>query len=169
MRRLFLTVPDPPLAARMVQELKGLGVDEQGIRLFAERPQRLSAAMAGVPVPVAALRVPPGSIALRALGGALLVLALALVLMSLGGAAALSLATLLALALLGALIGAATLLRGGPPREVRALRPELRGDEVVVVTEVPDDRLADVEQALKERHPEVKVKGTDPGGSPPFP
>jgi hypothetical protein len=169
MRHLFLTIPDPPLAARMVQELKALGVDEQGIRLFAERPQRLSGAMAKVPVPVAALRVPPGRIALRALGGALLVLALALLLMSLGGAAALSLAALVGLALLGAIIGATTVLRGGPPREVRALRPELRADDVVMVAEVPDDRLAEIEQALNERHPELKVKGTDPGGSPPFP
>ena len=35
--------------------------------------------------------------------------------------------------------------------------------------QVPGERLEQLQKGIKRRHPEIRVKGTDPSGSPPFP
>jgi HAMP domain-containing protein len=76
---------------------------------------------------------------------------------------------LLVATLAGAAAGAATGWLPRFPSELQPLRNELRRDDVVMRIEVPDERQGQLEQEIKARHPEIRVKGTDPAGSPPFP
>jgi hypothetical protein len=75
----------------------------------------------------------------------------------------------LAFTLGGAVAGALTALWQGYPQELRPIRAELGRDDVVMLVDLPDELLGRVEQTIKDHHPEIRVKGTDPRGSPPFP
>ena len=166
MRRIYVVIPGPVLTGRLVQELLSNGLTaEQDMRLFSRQPKHL----ADVPVSVTSLRAASGKTLLRALmGGVIAFLALLLVLIASGGADAQSLLLVVA-TMTGAAAGAATALLQPFPPELRPLREELRHDDVVLVVEVPDARQGSLEQEIKARHPEIRVMGTDPGGSPPFP
>ncbi len=88
---------------------------------------------------------------------------------ALGAAAAVSPLVVVLVVAGGAFVGAATTWARPYPTELRPLRDELRRDDVVMRIEVADERLEPLETEIKERHPELRIKGTDPAGSPPFP
>ena len=166
MRRIYVVIPGPVLTGRLVQELLSNGLTpEQDMRLFSRQPKHLT----DVPLSVTSLRVASGKIPLRALMGASIAfLALLLVLIAFDAAEVKGL-LLVVVTMTGAAAGAATALLQPFPSELRPLREELRHDDVVLRVEVPDARQGSLEQEIKARHPEIRVMGTDPGGSPPFP
>jgi hypothetical protein len=165
-RRLYVVAQGPALTDRLVQELLADGLTKQDIRLFSRQPNRL----ADIPVSVTSLRAAPGHVLLRALAGAAIVLvALVLWAIVLGRAGSPSLLSLLLTTLAGAAAGAGTLLLQPFPAELGPLRGELRSDDVVLRVEVPNRRQGLLEEEIKARHPELRVMGTDPGGTPPFP
>jgi hypothetical protein len=167
MRRLFVTIPGAPLTQRLVRELMSEGVPEQNMRLLAHRPEQLT----GLPVVVSGFHPPLTTVALRALAGMVVALMggfLVSAFSAIGSSPGLWL-LLLTVALAGATAGAATGFFRGYSAELRPLRGELRGEDVVMLLDLPDERLAETEQTIKNRHPEIRVKGTDPAGSPPFP
>jgi hypothetical protein len=165
-RRLYVVIPDPLLTGRLVQELLADGLTKQDIRLFSRQSSRL----ADIPASVTSLRAVPRNVLLRALAGAAIAL-VALVLWSIafGRAGSPSLLSLLLTTLAGAAAGAGTLLLQTFPAELGPLRGELRSDDVVLRVEVPNRRQGLLEEEIKARHPEIRVMGTDPGGTPPFP
>lgn len=167
MRRLYLIIPGPDLAADLVHELLSDGMEQRQLSLFACRPRRLK-----VPVPVSRLSAGGGadSMLTRTLAGAVIALVIALVAIAVGGAGPFAGSVLLVATAVGAAIGAiAGRPRSGYPTELEPLREELDGDDVVMLLDVADQRLGDWEERIKDLHPEIRVKGTDPAGTPPFP
>jgi hypothetical protein len=71
--------------------------------------------------------------------------------------------------LAGAAAGALTAAWPAYPSELRPLHAEVGRDDVVMLADVPDEQLGRVERLIQDRHPGIRVKGTDPRGSPPFP
>jgi hypothetical protein len=165
MRRLYLIVPGPELAGRLVEELLSEDLTGQSMRLLSRRPRELDA----LPVPVTGFRPSPDNILLRILGGAAAALMVALLTVAFSGAGQSTVPLLLIVTLIGAAAGAATLLWWGFPAELRPLRGELKREDLVMLLDVPDERLGELERAIASRHPEVRVKGTHPAGSPPVP
>ncbi len=165
MRRLYLIIPGPDLAADLVEELLSDGMEQRQLRLFACRPRRLK-----VPVPVSRLSGGADSVLTRTLAGAVIALVIALVVIAIGGAGPFAGSILLVATAAGAAVGAVSgRQRGGYPSELEPLREELGGDDVVMLLDVADQRLGNWEERIKGRHPEIRVKGTDPAGTPPFP
>jgi hypothetical protein len=165
MRQLYFIVPGAALTRRLLGELEAEGLEHHSIRVFARRPRRLS----DLPVTVTGLRPHLETLLTRALTGAALALAAALLVMAFGGAAPAPGLALVAVTVAGAAAGAATAPWRAYPRKLRPLRPEVGRADVVMELQVPDGRLESVAKGVKRRHPEVRVKGTDPAGSPPFP
>jgi hypothetical protein len=169
-RRLYVVAQGPALTNRLVQELLADDLTNRDIRLFSGQPNRL----ADIPVSVTSLRAAPGHVLLCALAGAAIVLVV-LVLWAIGfgrvGSPSLwsLLLTTLTGAAAGAAAGAGTALLQPFPAELRPLQGELRPDDVVLRVEVPDTREGPLEEEIKDRHPEIRVMGTDPGGTPSFP
>jgi hypothetical protein len=172
MRRLYLIVPNPHLTHEVVRELLSQGAGPEQVWVHAKRPDRFSDAG------IAASRLPSGrdQRVVPALTGAILALVAALLILAVTGAGPWSAVFVLVATLGGAAVGATS---GGPggtqagpgkaPQVVSALRRRLGRDDAVVVADVPDARLGEIQRDLKARHPEVRVQGTDPQGTPPFP
>jgi hypothetical protein len=165
-RRLYVVAQGRALTNRLVQELLADGLTKQDIRLFSRQPNCL----ADISVSVTSLSVAPGHVLLRALAGAAIVLvALVLWAIAFGRVGSPSLLSLLLTTLAGGAVGAGTDLLQPFPAELRPLRGELRPDDVVLRADVPATGLGPLEEEIKARHPEIRVMGTDPGGTPPFP
>jgi hypothetical protein len=165
MRRLYLVVPGASLSRELLRELAERGVDVRRVRVFGARPDRLSV----LGVPVEGLHPAPRRVLSYAAAGAGLGLAAALLGAGLGGSGPWSAATLIGAALGGAGLGALWVRSQGFPREIAPLRPELRRDDVVLALDIPDPGLGPLQDSIGARHPEIRVKGIDPAGSPPFP
>jgi hypothetical protein len=132
--------------------------------LYAPKPVR----SATLGIPVQAMQARFQRILSRGLAGVMVVLLIVFLVVVFGGLDV-GIGALLSLLLVGAALGAATARWGLIPPEVRQLNKELRREDLVMVLDVPDDRLGKIEQTIQTRHPEIRVKGTDPRGSPPFP
>lgn len=165
MRHLYVIIPGALLTRQVVRELTAEGLNEQWIRLVSRRADLLN----DLPVHVTSLRPPRDAVWLRALAGAALALMAALLVIALGVAIPSVGLLVLAFTLGGAAAGALTALWRGYPPELRPLRAEVGRDDVVMLVDLPDELLGRVEQTIKDHHPEIRVKGTDPRGSPPFP
>jgi hypothetical protein len=165
-RRLYVVIPGAVLPNRVVQELLADGLTKQDIRLYSRQRNRL----AEMPVTVTSLRAAPGHVLFRALAGAAIVLvALVLWAIAFGRVGSPGLLSLLLTTLAGGAVGAGTDLLQPFPAELRPLRGELRPDDVVLRADVPATGLGPLEEEIKARHPEIRVMGTDPRGTPPFP
>ena len=165
MRLLYLIIPGAPLTRRLVQELTAEGLEADWIRLVSRRADLL----ADLPVPVTDVRPPGETLGLRALAGAALALVAALLVVALGLAVPSVGLFLLAVPLAGAVVGTLSASWGAYPRELRPIRAEVGRKDVVMLLDLPDERLEAVEQWIKDLHPEIRVKGVDPRGTPPFP
>lgn len=169
MRRLYLVIPGPERTEPLVRELLADGLKAEDIRLFSRRPERLD----NTPVTVKGLGATKvrllSQAAFGALAAVLVLILVSILAAALGGAALASPVVVVLVAAGGAFVGAATTWAQPYPTELRPLRDELRRDDVVMRIEVPDERLLALETEIKDRHPELRIKGTDPAGSPPFP
>jgi hypothetical protein len=165
MRRLYAIVPGPALSVHLVKELLAEGAAPQSIHLFTREPGQLT----DLPVSVTGFRPPRDMILLRTLSGAILALLTALLVITVSGVGGSPVLLLLTVTLAGAAIGAVSTMWRGASRELHRLQGELREDDVVMVMDLPEARLGEMERKVKSRHPEIRVKGTDPAGSPPFP
>jgi hypothetical protein len=165
MRLLYLIIPGAPLTRRLIQELSAEWLEADRIRLVSRRADLL----ADLPVPVTGLRPPGETLGLRALAGAALALVAALLVVALGLAVPSVGLFLLAVTLAGAVVGALSASWGAYPQELRPIRAEVGRDDVVMLVDLPDERLEPVEEWIKKLHPEIRAKGVDPRGSPPFP
>ncbi|MGB5833940.1 MAG: hypothetical protein WBG92_18400 [Thiohalocapsa sp.] len=157
---IYIRARNPDNGARVVEELLALGIPRERLEVHGR------AIPAGVSVPTKRWRDRNTTLLWAALiGAAVLPLLGALIL---GG---IDLSMLLVLALSGAGVGLVwargrlhdSQTRFGPQQQ--ALR---RGD-LLIVAEVDRSDIERVENQIAERHPEVLVLGSDPGGSPPFP
>ena len=164
MRRLYVTIPGPSLSGRLVDELLAAGVERKRMRVFARDPRRLDH------IGVKVRSFSPGVVALlpAAVAGGSIALVF-LVIISIGVAVPWSAPLATAVTVAGAALGAGLAYWHDYPAELKPLGEELAIDDVVMTLDLPDERLGQVEKTIKARHPELKVKGTDPGGSPPFP
>ena len=165
MRLLYLIIPGAPLTRRLIQELTAEGLEADWIRLVSRRADLL----ADLPVPVTSVRPPGETLGLRALAGAALALVAALLVVALGLAVPSVGLFLLAVTLVGAVVGALSASWGAYPQELGTIRAEVGREDVVMLLDLPDERLEAVEQWIKDLHPEIRVKGVDPRGTPPFP
>jgi hypothetical protein len=165
-RPLFMVAPRPGEAVALVEDLIANGVEPGEIRVFAR-----AAPPGGLPQGVDLARVQPPA---RAAGRGLLAGAVAGLLAGLAvGVAAPALGSALMIgAGLGAVLGAGLAFLVSMRRRASTLGPLRRvvdrGD-LVVRARVPKSRLVELEDRLKDHHPEVRVRGIDPAGSPPFP
>jgi hypothetical protein len=171
MQRLYFIIPGQSLTTQLVNELLEGGIPRLGIHLFAKKPAGLTG-LTGLTVSVMGFQPPLDSILLRALSGAVVGLLTVLLMFFQGGIAGNPVSLILIMLLAGSLLGALSAFWRDMPEgagELRRLRKELRRDDVVMLMDLPEGRLGEVEQQVKSRHPQVRVKGTDPAGSPPFP
>jgi hypothetical protein len=165
MRRLYVIVPGPALTVQLVDELIAEDIPREGIRLFAQTSGRLT----DLPVSVRGFRPSRDLVLLRTLSGAILALLSALLIIIVGEVGDRPGFMLLTVTLAGAAIGAITAWWRDLPRELRRLRSELNEDDVVMLIDLPEARLGEVERQVESRYPEIRIKGTDPAGTPPFP
>jgi hypothetical protein len=165
MRRLYVIVPGPVLTLQLVNELIAEAIPREGIRLFAQTSSQLT----DLPVSVRGFRPSRGLVLLRTLSGAILALLPALLIIIVGAGGDSTGFMLFTVTLVGAAIGAMTTLWRDLPRELRRLRSELHEDDVVMLIDLPEARLGEVERQIESRYPEIRIKGTDPAGTPPFP
>lgn len=158
-RHLFIRVRNPSLLPPLIQELQGLGLPLQHIRVYGNEAPR------GLPVDVVRWRSRSRALLEgAAVGGAIPVLAA----LSLGGPLGLDLlAMLIVAAALGGLIRLWWLRVRSAPLDPQ--RKALSDGELVISLIVDDDRLGSVQPALAKRHPELMILGSDPAGTPPFP
>lgn len=164
MRRIYLVIPGLQLTHQLHQELLSNGIDETHMQLFSRSPRQ--AGEHDLPLK----RVYPQGrhFILFGLTGAVVALTLTLLVIPFLGMVIAS-GVLLVIALIGLLAGLAIVPWAGYPRDLKRIRQELSADDVLLLLDVRDQELGELEQEIKSRHPEIRVKGTDPGGSPPFP
>jgi len=166
MRRLYLRVPRQTSSAELVEGLLSDGLPPESIRLFTRQPRRLTR----LPVSVRGFRSSPSTVALSSLAGVVIAMLAMLAVLAVSGAGPLAGSILVpSAALVGAIVGAASAWWRRAPPALREMRGEPGREDTVMLVDVPDDRLEQVEDAIKSRHPQVRVQGTDPVGSPPFP
>ncbi|RMD68776.1 MAG: DUF1269 domain-containing protein [Gammaproteobacteria bacterium] len=169
MRRLYFLVPDVETARKIVEELLLARVEERHIHLIAKE----GTPMEDLPEATFLQKTDfvPALERGLAIGGATGLLA-GLVAMTfppaglvLGGAAVL--ATTLAGAGVGAwlssMIGAAL-----PNSRIKQFEEAIEKGEILMMVDVPKDRVHEIEELIKKHHPEAEVEGTEPT-VPPFP
>lgn len=162
MRRIYFLVPDIDLARKIVDELLLARIEERHIHALAKRGTPLE------DLPEAGFLQKTDFLpALEqglALGGATGVLA---------GLAALALPTglvlgggaVLAIALAGAGVGglmSSMVGSGIGNRRIEQFQAAIDKGELLMMVDVPRDRLEEIEAAVKKHHPEVECEGTDP-------
>ena len=164
-RPVFMVAQRVELAERLVGDLLHNGIQQQGVSVFAGR-----AGLLGLPegVSLFVVRRPAAAAWRGGVVGAALGLAVGLGVWTLAGALAVAAAVVALGALLGTL--AAMLINSRYRRgTLGPLRQVVDAGDLVVRVRVPKDRLSQVEARVKSHHPEIQVRGVDPGGSPPFP
>lgn len=168
MRRLYFLVPDIATTKKIVDELLLARVEERHIHVLAKRGTPLE------DVPEATFLqktdfVPALEQGL-ALGGATGLLA-GLAAVALPAGLVLGGGAVLGISLLGAGLGAwwsAMVGAGIGNRRLKHYEDAIEGGEILVMVDVPRDRLAAIEERIKKHHPEAECKGCDPT-IPPFP
>jgi hypothetical protein len=164
-RALFMVAPRVELAERLVDDLRDTGVEPGEIRVFAGRP-----GLMGLPqgVSLSVVRRPVEALWWGLLVGGVLGVAAGVGAWTVAGDVGVAVAATVMVAAAGAVFAVALNARHrrgslGP------LRRMVDVGELVVRAQVPKPRVGQLEDLLKERHPEIQVRGVDPGGSPPFP
>lgn len=165
MRQLYLIVPHAPLTVEVVDELQSEGIGPTRMRVYAKRPARFS----GSGITVTAFPQARDRWMFAAVVGAIAALVVALLILLVAGAGPWSGVFVLIAAIGGAAVGATSRRDRSLEDELQPLRARVRRGDAVIVADVPDARLGEIEREIKARHPEVRVQGTDPRGSPPFP
>lgn len=169
MRRLYFLLPDLASAHRVVDALLLKRVEERNIHLLAKRGTPLedlpaaSVAQRSDLIPALERGVAVGG-ATGALAG-LVAVAVPPAGLVLGGGA------VLGLAVAGAGFGAwASTLMGisTPNSQIKQFEAAIERGEILAMVDIPKARVAEIEELLREHHPEVEIGGTEPK-IPPFP
>ena len=165
MRRLYFLVPDVQNAEQIVNELLLARVEERHIHILAKDS-----------VPLGEAHLPEGTLLEKsdfvpalerglALGGATGVVAGITAVtfppagLVLGGGA------ILALSLAGAGVGAwvsAMIGVSAPNSRLKEFEDAIEAGELLMIIDVPKDRVEEIERLVKEHHPEAEVEGTEP-------
>ena len=157
---IYIRARNPDNGARVVEELLALGIPRERLEVHGREIP------AGLSVPAKRWRDRNMTLLPAALIGAVALPLLGALI--LGG---IDPSVLLVLALLGA--GAGLLSARGRLQDTRgrfgSQQQALRRGDLLIVAEVDHSDIERVENQIAERHPEVLVLGSDPGGSPPFP
>jgi len=164
MAYLFLMLEQPALVGPVTGQLLDAGVVPEKVRIFSTRPSELPE----VPFASRRYRSPMANMAYGALGGALVGALVGLALLAATGLGPLAL-----LALVLALGIGSALSRywygHGISGDLYGLDDALQRGATVVVVDAERHRAVEMGRAVKNRHPEVAVLGTDTEGTPPFP
>lgn len=160
-RRIYLVVPGPELAGRMIADLQDRGVAHERIALYAYQPERL----ANLPVVTTSLNAGPRRIVIRALIFAAVAALVGLALLAEG----VHWLVLPLLVLAGVNLGAGSVYKTPLPDDAEPLRAELRRNDILMLVDVDDSDQGPIQKGIAEQFPEIRVKGTDPTGTPPFP
>lgn len=162
-RRLYLLVPDREVGKKVVDELLLAHVEWKHIHVIAKRgtpledlPEASHWQKSDV-VPALQRAIPVGG-ATGLLCG-LVGLALEPHLVIAGGG--ILLATSLAGVGVGAYLGGMVGLNIGNTRH-KAFEQAIERGELLVIADVPRDRVEEISERIREAHPEAEVKGTDP-------
>jgi hypothetical protein len=162
-RRLYLLVPDRQVGKKVVDELLLAHVEWKHIHVIAKRgtpledlPEASHWQKSDV-VPALQRAIPVGG-ATGLLCG-LVGLALEPHLVIAGGG--ILLATSLAGVGVGAYLGGMVGLNVGNTRH-KAFEQAIERGELLVIADVPRDRVEDISERIREAHPQAEVKGTDP-------
>jgi hypothetical protein len=162
-RRLYLLVPDREVGKKVVDELLLAHVEWKHIHVIAKRgtpledlPEASHWQKSDV-VPALQRAIPVGG-ATGLLCG-LVGLALEPHLVIAGGG--ILLATSLAGVGVGAYLGGMVGLNVGNTRH-KAFEQAIERGELLVIADVPRDRVEDISERIREAHPQAEVKGTDP-------
>lgn len=164
MSLVYMTTPDHALMGQIAGELLKEGVAAGRIRVFGNEQD----ASDDFPVRTVRYHSPVSNMVFGSLVGGAVGLLLGLPLLMLGQ---FGLAPLLALVVASG-VGAALLrvwFGYGPDVEMYRLEETLQRGDAVMVLDLKTARIAAVERFVKERHPQVRILGTDTQGSPPFP
>jgi hypothetical protein len=163
MRRLYFLVPDTQVGKKVVDELLLAHVEWKHIHVIAKRgtpledlPEASHWQKSDV-VPALQRAIPVGG-ATGLLCG-LVGLALEPHLVIAGGG--ILLATSLAGVGVGAYLGGMVGLNVGNTRH-KAFEQAIERGELLVIADVPRDRVEDISERIREAHPQAEVKGTDP-------
>jgi hypothetical protein len=168
MRRLYFLVPDVATTKKIVDELLLARIDERHIHVLAKRDTPLE------DLPEATFLqktdfVPAMEQGL-AVGGATGLLA-GLTAVAVPGGLVLGGGALLGMSLLGAGLGAwwSSMIGAGiGNRRLKDYEEAIERGEILVMADVPRERVPAVEGRIKQHHPEVQFGGLDPT-VPPFP
>jgi len=168
-RRLYFILPDVPTARLVVDELLLARVEERHMHVLAREDTDL----AGLPQAGLFQRsdIVHGAELGLVVGGATGIIA---------GIAALLLrpeswvaegGLILAMALIGALVG--TWLAGMvgtsvPNTRLRAFRKDLEAGRVLLMVDIPEDRMDEIREMVRKHHPEAGDRGVEPR-TPAFP
>jgi hypothetical protein len=163
---IYLTIPEQSQSkvGEVTDALIRDGVDAPRIRVFSMCLERLPK----LAVRTVRYRSPAANARFGALIGGVVGLLIGLLLMALFG---LGLVVVLVLLLVLAVGGALSRLwfDHGLARELYRLDGAMRQGSQVIVLKVDKERVEEVENGIKQRHPEVAVLGEDAQGTPPFP
>lgn len=165
MRRLYVIVPGMEMADGLRQSLLSNGIEAKGMQMYATG--RRSAT--GSPIAPKHFRPTGAKLLLYALAGCLVLAALGWAVLADAVFTPLGALGLSAMALAGLAAGAVVAIRSGPTGELKRLRREMGDNDLLLLLDVPDQRYADIENSLMNAHPEIRIMGSDPAGSPPFP
>ncbi|ABA59154.1 conserved hypothetical protein [Nitrosococcus oceani ATCC 19707] len=169
MRRLYFLIPDVKSAEEIVKELLLARVEARHIYIvakegtpmgdlpeagLAQRSDFIPSLERGVAVGgatgalagIAAVTFPPAGVVLG--GGAILATALAGA--GIGGWAS-------------SMIGV-----GGTNSQIEQFEEAIKGGELLMMVDVPKDRVDEIDELVKKHHPEAEISGTEPT-IPPFP
>lgn len=162
MRRIYFLVPDIATTKKIVDELLLARVDERHIHVLARRGTPLD------DLPEASFLqktdfVPALEQGLAVGGGTGLLAGLAAVALPtglvIGGGA------VLAISLLGAGLGAwaSSMIGAGiGSRRLKEFEEAIEGGQLLVMVDVPRERVPAIEELVRKHHPEAKCGGTDP-------
>jgi hypothetical protein len=167
MRRLYFLVPDVDTARQIVNELLLARVEERHIHLVA----REGTAMEDLPEATFLQKTDfvPALERGLAIGGATGVVA-SLVAVTIGGMV-LAGGAVLAIALAGAGVGAwmSSMIGASIPNSrIKEFEKAIEAGEVMMMVDVPKGKVHQIEDLIKQHHPEAELEGTEPT-IPPFP
>jgi hypothetical protein len=161
--RIYIASAESRRASEVADAMLSEGVARDHIRVISRSPTQLSA-----PVSIETGNIESRRIIAATFIGTLAGLVLGIPLLQFGE---FGLAPLAVVVIIGAVSGALIALWG--PAQIAQESPELRQalqrGETLVVLDVADRRVAELQEKVKSRHPQVAVLGQDPGGTPPFP
>jgi len=159
--RIYLVIPGPELTGRLFNDLQAQGLTSEGVELFAYHPDRL----ADLPVTATGLSARPRRIVLWSLVCGVIGALIGLALLQRGT----HWLVLPLLVLVGVNLGAGSVYKIPLPADAEPLRGELGRNDVLMLLDVDDDAQSQIQQAVAEQYPEVRVVRSDPTGALFFP